>query len=427
MATTPFIELHSEEVHEIIGHPPHWLVRYGITLFFFLLMVLAAGCWFIKYPDIVSAAFTLTAVEAPRAAIVRSEGKLQKLLIRDGQSVNKGQHLAYSESTADADQVLLLGLDLETFGEDITSNRWISVNDLHIGDYRRLGEMQNDFQTFAQKLAELKSFLYGGFYLKKRKLLVDDLQDLKDLESNLVEQLELQKRDFELGQDEFNVQEKLHNNKVIAPLDYKKEKAKLLAREMPLKNLHSAMIQNRSAQTGKLKEIIELDNAITEHKNGFQQALQTLQSSIESWKQRFVVTAPVAGRVSFAAPWQEQQHLAVGQELLSIEPPESSYQGLVKITQANIGKLIEGQTVLIKLDGYPYREFGMLEGNLSKLSMTPGKDTTYWAYVSLPGQLRTSYHKILPYRNGLKGTAEIVTADRRLVERLVSGIRNGGK
>jgi multidrug resistance efflux pump len=422
-----FPELHSEEVHEIISRPPHWLVRWGITVFVVLLMILVAGCWLIKYPDIVVTPFTLTATDAPRIVMARVEGKLERLMIKDGQSVERDQMLAYTESVADHDQVLLLGNDIERFSRSIRQNQWAAVNELHVQAYTRLGEIQNDFQGFAQKLAELKTFLNGGFYLQKRKLLLDDLDDLKEMEKNLAEQMLLQKRDYDLAQDEFNVQEKLHRDKVIAPLEFKREKAKLLAREMPLKNLSSALIQNRSSQTGKQKEILELDNAISEHKNGFQQSLQTLQSSVETWKQRHVLMAPVAGLVSFSYPWQEQQHLMAGQELLTVEPVGSNYQGLVKIPQTNFGKLAEGQTVLIKLDGYPYREYGMVEGNLSQLSSTPGRDSVYWGYVALPNQLRTRYGRELPYRNGLKGTAEIVTTDRRLVERLVSTIRDGGK
>lgn len=178
---TAFPELHSEEVHEILNRPPSWLVRWGMALFFALLMVLVAGCWLIKYPDIVSTPFSLTAIDAPRKVVVRSEGKLFKLLVKDGQSVTKGQHLSYGESTADPVQVLHLGGDIEKFGHTILNGRWTSVNTLHIDEYTRLGEIQNDFQTFSQKLTELKTFLSGGFYLQKRKLLLDDVNDLKDL------------------------------------------------------------------------------------------------------------------------------------------------------------------------------------------------------------------------------------------------------
>lgn len=100
---------------------------------------------------------------------------------------------------------------------------------------------------------------------------------------------------------------------------------------------------------------------------------------------------------------------------------------LAKIPQPNIGKLKEGQTVLIKLDGFPHREYGMVEGKLSQLSNSPGKDDSYWGYIELPHKLKTRYGHTLSYRNGLNGQAEIITADRRLAERLLSTIRVGGE
>lgn len=424
---TIFPELHSDEVHEIISRPPHWLVRWGITLFFSLTILLGLGTWWIRYPDIVTVPFTLTATDAPRRVVVRTEGKLAKLLINDNQIVAKNQPVAYSESTAAHEQIIQLGKSMEKISYAISHNHWTSIQDFSVANYTRLGEIQNDFQTFNQKLTELKSFLAGGFYLQKRKLLMDDQQDLLSMAKIISEQLVLQDKDYELANDEFLVQEKLHQNKVISPMEYKREKAKLLSREMPVKNLAASLIQNRSAQTAKQKELLELENAIQQHKSDFLQALQTLRSSIENWKQRYILTAPVAGKVSFAAPLQEQQHLTAGQELMTVEPEGSTFQGLIKIPQVNLGKLKKGQKVLIKLDGFPYHEFGMVEGELSQLSVTPGKDSTYWGYVALPHKLFTRYDHALPYRNGLKGQAEIITADKRLAQRLVATVSNGGK
>ncbi|MCF2491514.1 HlyD family secretion protein [Dyadobacter sp. CY347] len=422
-----FPEVHSEEVHEIISRPPNWLVNWGITLFFVLLVMLAFGSWWIRYPDVVMAPFTLTSTDAPRTIVVRTEGKLTRLLVKDGAQVSKGQAIAYSESTAEHEQILRLADEMEKIEKTIPNRRWSSIQNFSITPYTRIGEVQNDFQTFNQKLTELKSFLAGGFYLQKQKLLIDDQNDLIAMGKIIYEQLVLQDKDYELAKDEFQVQEKLHEGKVISPMEYKREKAKLLSREMPVKNLASSIVQNRSAQTAKQKEMLELENTIQEHKTGFLQSLQTLKSSIDNWKQRYIITAPVAGKISFSAPWQEQQHLTAGQELMTVEPASSSFQGLIKIPQMNMGKLKEGQTVLIKLDGFPYREYGMVEGELSRLSVTPGKDSTYWGYIDLPNKLKTRYGRFLPYRNGLKGQAEIITADRRLAERLLSTFKNGGK
>lgn len=422
-----FQETHSEELHEIISRPPPGLVRWGMTLFFGLLCLLGLGSWLVRYPDIVSAQFTLTATDAPRKVVVRVEGKLARLLVQDGQTVAAGDALAYSESTADPAQVLALGASLDGLRRALDGGDWATVQRFPIRAYIQLGELQNDFQTFHQQLTQLKSYLSDGFYLQKRTLLLEDFDDLRAMEQTLADQLDLQGRDYELAQNEFAIHEKLYKDKVIPVLDYQREKVKLLGREMPLKQLASSLIQNHSSQTAKQKELLELDNAIAEQKGTFLQALQSLRSGQETWEQRYVLRAPVAGKVSFASPWQEQQSLSAGQELLTVAPTGSHFQGLVKVPQANLGKLQEGQTVLIKLQGYPFREYGMVEGTLSQLSLTPGADSAYWGYVKLPHGLRTRYGQQLAYRNGLNGTAEIITADRRLAERLVDVVKDGGK
>lgn len=420
-----FKEVHSEEIHEIIGQPPVWIVRWGMTVFSFFLVFLVSASWFVKYPEIIQAKFILTASNAPRGVFVNFEGKITKLLTHEGDTVAQGQNLIYMESAAEHEQILQLERDIKEMSKCISSNDWRSLNRFEHKEFTTLGEIQIDFQQFIQALTTLSGYLSNGFYVKKRDLLLLDLKDLKALEINLKEQIELQNIDLNLGKEEYRMQEYLHNNKVIADLELKKEKAKMISREIPAKGLAYTLIQNRSLQAAKQKEILELDHLIQDQKISFAQALRSLQSSIASWKKKFIIVAPVSGRVSFSTPLQEQFHVLLNQELLSIEPSQSNYEGIMKITQLNIGKLSENQTVLIKLDGYPFKEYGMLQGSLRKLSSTPAKDSTYWAYVSLPRGLTTRYGRSLAYRNGLKGQADVITADRSLLERITSALRTG--
>jgi HlyD family secretion protein len=99
------------------------------------------------------------------------------------------------------------------------------------------------------------------------------------------------------------MQEKLHENKVIAALEYKKEKARLLALEIPLKDLASSLIQNKAVCIAKQKEMPELDNVTAESKLSFEQTVQSLRSSIAGWKQMYMLTAPVSRKVAFSEPF----------------------------------------------------------------------------------------------------------------------------
>lgn len=422
----PFPELHSEEIQEIVSRPPHWLLRWGIGLCFGVIVLLLAATWWIRYPDIVTVPFLLTALDAPREVVAKADGRLIRLLVKDGVTIRAGEAVAYLESTTDPREALELEQLLEDLRSYVGTLDWNKVRDFDLQGFRQLGELQNGFQTFFQQHTQLRAYLHDGMIIKKRALLLEDLQDLTDMLAVLESQQTMQQRDFGIAKEEFLVHEKLYQEKVIPVLEYKREQAKLLAREAPLKQMEASLIQNRSSRTAKQKELLELDNAVVEQKATFIHSLLTLESALAAWKQRYVLEAPVSGRVSYRAPWQEQQSVRVGEPLMTIEPDGGGFRGLVNVPHLNLGKLRNGQSVLIKLEAYPYREFGLVNGSLSGLSVTPGRDSAYWAVVCLPDGLRTRYGHDLPYKNGMKGTADIITADRRLLERLLSAIKTGG-
>lgn len=97
--------------------------------------------------------------------------------------------------------------------------------------------------------------------------------------------------------------------------------------------------------------------------------------------------------------------------------------GRLQIPATNSGKVKEGQKVLLKLDNYPYQEFGMVEGRVKNMANAPDKDGNYYVNVILPNGLQTSFHKTLPFDKELKGNAEVVTRDLRLLERFFYQMR----
>ncbi|MBC8620117.1 hypothetical protein H8788_20470, partial [Parabacteroides faecis] len=50
METGKKIELRSEEVQEVMGQIPAWIVRWGITLLFVVVLALLVGSYFFIYP-----------------------------------------------------------------------------------------------------------------------------------------------------------------------------------------------------------------------------------------------------------------------------------------------------------------------------------------------------------------------------------------
>ncbi len=82
--------------------------------------------------------------------------------------------------------------------------------------------------------------------------------------------------------------------------------------------------------------------------------------------------------------------------------------------------------VHVKLNGYPYMEFGVLRGVIRSLSAVPeqvqtqnGAAIAYYAEVLFPQGMKMSYNRELPMIQQMDGSAEIVTEDLRLIERFI--------
>jgi HlyD family secretion protein len=194
-----FTELRSEEVHELLARPPRWLLRWGITVVFGVLLLILAGSWVVHYPDIVQASFKLTSANSPKAVLTRTDGKLVRLFVRDGQRVKVGTPLAYLESTARHNEVIGLSHELAKAWAIASRGNLEGLDRLHLSNYSQLGELQTAYQTFEQAHIQLRAYLTDGFYSKKKALLRQEISDLQALADNLRAQHQIQERDVTLA------------------------------------------------------------------------------------------------------------------------------------------------------------------------------------------------------------------------------------
>ncbi|MFD2719666.1 HlyD family efflux transporter periplasmic adaptor subunit [Hymenobacter monticola] len=421
--STTFVELRSEEVQELLARPPRWLLRWGITVVFLILLSVFAGAWVIHYPDLVRASFKLTTANAPKAVLARTDGKIVRLFVQEGQLVPPGATLAYLESTARHDEVIHLARELKAAWAVCRRGNLEGLRQINLSAYHQLGELQNDYQTFEQRHIQLRAYLADGFYSKKRKLLQLELIDLQTLAQQQRQQRVLQARDATLAQEDYETQRQLAEQKVIPELEFKREESKNIARQLAYQQTASVLVNNVTAQRAKQKEILELDKQVAEERDQFLQALNTLQSAVNSWQARYVLSAPVSGRVFFPGIIQENQVVATSQELFYVAPPSATYIGELRVPQQNAGKVQVGQDVLVKFAGFPYQEYGAIRGQITAIANISFKDSIFLARVALPAGLKTTYGKSLAYRTGMTASADIITADNRLLEKLFYQLR----
>jgi multidrug resistance efflux pump len=416
------LDVRSEEVQEIIGRPPHWLIRWGITGFFGVLGLVLLSAAVIKYPEVIHAPLRLTAVDAPQSLESRVSGKLVRITVDNSSRVEQGEVLAWLESTARHQEVLELSESVHTMRNWLLEGTPQKLSGLDTRQFAGLGEIQIAFQSFEQAWREFVSFLPGGFYPRQREILTRELDYTRQLLENLHQQKEIQQEDYHLAQREMEIQRRLAEGGHIAPIELARAEAELSARQLPLQQTESAIINNVVSQIAKEREMMELDNRMEEQASVFLQSLNSLASVIDDWKSQYLITAPYDGKVVYAGILQENQSLAAGQPLFYIQPDNHSFFGELGVSQASFGKIEEGQPVQVRFSGYPYHEFGSVFGRVDYFSDFPVQDSLFFAKVSFPDGLVTNYGREITPRNGMTGQAEIITQDMRLLERVVNNI-----
>lgn len=414
---------HSDELHDIITAYPNRFVRAGTGLFFLLLVALLLLSWFIKFPTTVHCNFFMTSSNAPKPVVARVSSRLARIVVRERQVVVAGQPLAYIESPADYAEVLRLSTHLDSLYRHLNEARTPTVRPATVYVPTRLGELQAKYEVFAQASRQLRNMGMRGFYAQKERLLRAELGTLQRQEKNLGAQKNLYRDDWRLARQELTAQQGLARQGVIAAADFRREESREISKQFPVKQAEAATLGNEAAQRAKQQELLELHKLLDDQYDAYTQGLNTLRSAIDDWKSRYILTAPGPGQVHFSGVLETNQAVRTNEEVFFISSPAVRYYGEMLVPQQNLGKVRVGQQVLIKLDGYPFSEFGLVEGRVTYLSEIPTAHNNFLAKVSLPHGLITTYGKKIVYRNRISAKADIITENTRLLERILYQLR----
>ena len=415
---------YSEEVQEIISDVPHWLLRWGLTVFFLVLVAIVSFSAFIKMPDKVSGVLAIESSNRPEEIVPHREGKLVKLFIKENTEVDSGKLLGYIESNAKTDEVIKMSHQIDLFQKRAINGELDQLFNINLNAIEHLGELQGSYLIFSESFNNFRSFLSNGVYLQKKQMINQEINDLALQKSRLNNQKQIHQQDYEIAEKEFQAHQKLFEGKVISSLEFKREESKYINKKIPLENIASALISNGITQSLKQQELKELDNQVRIEKANFLAKINQFKSEIDNWKIEHLLIAKTSGKVVFNQFINEGDWVSANKPLFYISAKdEGKFIGVMKIGQYALGKVFEGQTVIIRLKAFPYQEYGVLKGKISYLSnLNTTTDTCYVARVIFENGRQSSYKKELNLKNGLIADAEIITQNRSLLGKLFSSL-----
>ena len=149
--------------------------------------------------------------------------------------------------------------------------------------------------------------------------------------------------------------------------------------------------------------------------------MQQMLSQIPIWTTRLVTLVVLLvilmfGLISWVVryPVDISQRIAITKS--SSMKMDRKYTGAIMLKGGNYQKIEVGQDVTITLDNYPETEFGVLHGEISRISEISNKENELLVEVLLNNGIKTSRGKQIVFDEKIMGTALITTYKRRLIE-----------
>jgi hypothetical protein len=422
----------SEPIQDIIERMPTHFGKVITILVFSLVLLLLAFGLFIRYPDTVTGEIVINAKYAPVKLVANAPGKIILLNVQTKGDVKEGDYIAIIQNPADLPDMIKV--------KDLVDH-----TDLYRNDFENafplfppkvsLGEVNVKYYNFLNAFQQLYQYKKSNIYERQEENLKNDiirqsaiLSNSKLLEQTHLKNMTLSKkfsyRDSILLAEKIATEDELDQSNI----NYLNSKENY---QNILNNILSTQQQIEDDQNKLQQQVIQRQDKERQMQLDLRSAFNDLKDNINSWELQYVFKSPMDGQVDFLKFITTGEFATAGEEMFAIVPRRNKIIGQVQLPSTGAGKVTTGQEVIIKLDNYPYEEYGSIKGRVSSISLMSNKAKstnsteidTYLIEVELPKELTTNYGKKLEFKYEIKGTADIICADKKLIERFFDNLK----
>jgi len=412
------INLREEYYKDIYNMKPKWWMHWGISVVFIILSIILLLGYYIKYPDVIKSEFRLS-TNKPSITLPISHGyQIKKIFKNNNARVNTNDHLILFENDSKYQDVILLEKELKMFS--FNKDSILLFFDKYLNENLQLGStIEHNWISFSNKLLEYYKIKKLNFYKYQIAFIKNELSKQYQLKNHYLQLIVTDKKQGVLLEKKIETDSILFSKGIISEMNFNIKRSNSLEtiknlqqNKLALKriNLEIARLQNTINNFGS----DEIENLLST-KLGIRKSLNKLLSSIELWKRKNLLISPISGKLSFI------QDINPGGfyegNVLTISPLGKNYYASIQIPLVGAGKVKKSQHVILKLNDYPYREYGVIEGELNELNSIPGENF-YLGKVSLNTKNKSTYGKHIELRENMTGICNIITNDRSVLGRV---------
>ncbi|MDD4218277.1 MAG: HlyD family efflux transporter periplasmic adaptor subunit [Bacteroidales bacterium] len=417
------IEIRSEEYQEVMGTAPSWLLRAGILVILMVIIAILIGSWFFRYPDIIVSQVSIITQNPPVPLKSFASGKVTDIFYQESMEVKRDSVIAIIENTANYQDIVYISEILDTLSVIESFPDSLILN---------LGELQQSYSSLLRMIRTSRNFNHLDYYGRKTQSVQRQICDYINYYAGLERQIKIMEQENKIANTQLERDKCLFNEGVYAKVDYEKAEQSFLQQKRSYESSITSLTNTQMQINQLQQEVLILELQKLQEQNTYEiqidELLESFKSQLAKWKQTYLIIAPIDGNVTYNKVWSVNQTVSAGEIIATVIPEnQTKIIGKIDIPSVGMGKIKLGQKVNIKLDNYPYMEFGMLHGNIKTISLVPveaEKGIFYTAEVELPPNLVSNYGKKIPFSQNLTGTAEIITEDVRLLERFLNPLKS---
>lgn len=349
---------------------------------------------------------------------IRLEAQTRKQI---AQAATKAQQAAIAQAKAKAGAIQER-LHLQQIAKAASQDRLEGLKPLTTQAKQLLQQQQEVVQAYKQRIETLKPLSEKGAISKE---LVFQAQQSLRVSQSAITQSRLQES-TNAQEQIFQAQQSLREyDSAIAQSqgDWQQTTAEIDQLQAELTQKQAAEETTELETQQKIQqlelELTQLEAKIAENKN-------LLASAQAKLKQRFLY-APVDGVVSSLNVANVGEVVQPGQNVAEIAPEGVPLVLSASLPNREAGFINKGMPVQVKLDAYPYQEYGIVSGKVTSVSADAKADeqlgTVYKVEVALDRNYVTDEGQTIDFKAGQTASADIIIRHRRIVDILLDPLQ----
>ncbi len=374
-------------------------------------------------------------------------GLVKKILVQEGELVEKGQQLIHIDDTRfrsdfreREQQVTNLTANALQLAASIQS---IKINqDLIVENWQNSVVIETDKLIFPEDLIENAASLVARQSAEYRQ----DLNNLKNQISVLDQQVQQKQQDlveikarannlqrsYNYANKELTITKPLADEGVVPKIELLKlerqlndTKRELTSTELKIPNLTSAI---REAILSRIEVALKFRSEQQEKLNTAQDKLSSLTEStvgLQDRVNRTIIVSPVTGTIKKMYTNTVGGVIQPGMDLVEIVPTEDALLIEAKIAPQDIAFLRPGLPAIVKFSAYDFTRYGGLKGILEEVSPDTIQDEEGNSFYQV--RVRTLQDSFgnsekLPIIPGMTASVDIITGKRSVLDYLLKPI-----